>query len=58
MQGMARGFSLNEESLLYFEAQDPNTEMYIKVVAIVQSAVQGYHVIYDEKKELLLSRYH
>ena len=31
MQEMARGFSLFEEALLVFEAQDPNIEQYMKV---------------------------
>ena len=51
MQKMARGFSLFEETLLVFEAQDPNVERYTKVAAAVQNAIQCYHVIYDEKKK-------
>ena len=47
---MARGFSLFEERLLVFEAQNPNIEQYTKVAAAVQNAIQGYHVIYDKKK--------
>ena len=50
MQEMARGFSLFEEALLVFEAQDPNLERFTKVAAAVQDAIQCYHVIYDEKK--------
>ncbi|KAJ8778770.1 hypothetical protein J1605_013447 [Eschrichtius robustus] len=50
MQEMARGFSLSEEALLVFEAQDPNVERYAKVAA-VQNAIQCYRVIYDEKKK-------
>ncbi|KAJ8777715.1 hypothetical protein J1605_014368 [Eschrichtius robustus] len=50
MQEMARGFSLFEEALLVFEAQDANTEWYTKVAAAVQNAIQCYCVIYDEKK--------
>ncbi|XP_044275311.1 tigger transposable element-derived protein 1-like [Varanus komodoensis] len=50
MQEMARGFSLFEEALLVFEAQDPNVERYMRVAAAVQNAIQGYRVIYDEKK--------
>ena len=50
MQEMARGFSLFEEALLVFEAQDPNVERYMKVAAAVQNAIQCYRVIYDEKK--------
>ena len=50
MQEMARGFSLFEEALLVFEAQDPNVEQYPKVTAAIQNAIQCYHVIYDEKK--------
>ena len=53
MQEMARGFSLFEEALLVFEAQDPNVEqyMYTKVAAAVQNAIQCYCAIYDEKKK-------
>ena len=50
MQEMARGFSLFEEALLVFEAQDPDTEWYTKAAAAVQNAIQCYRVIYDEKK--------
>ena len=50
MQEMAIGFSLFEESLLVSEAQDPNVKEYMKFAAVVQSAIQCYHVIYDEKK--------
>ena len=50
MQEMARGFSLFEEALLIFEAQDPNIERYTKVAAAIQDAIQCYCVIYDEKK--------
>ena len=39
MQEMARGFSLFEEALLVFEAQDPNVEQYTKVAAAVQNAI-------------------
>ena len=53
MQELARGFSLFEEVLLIFEAQDPNIEWYTKVAAAVHSAIQCYRVIYDKKKELL-----
>ncbi|KAJ8781183.1 hypothetical protein J1605_011167 [Eschrichtius robustus] len=49
-QKMARGFSLFEEALLVFEAQDPNVERYTKVAAAVQDAIQCYRVIYDGKK--------
>ena len=50
---MARGFSLFEEALLVFEAQDPqdpNVGWYTKVAAAVQNTIQCYRVIYDEKK--------
>ena len=47
---MARVFSLFEEALLVFEAQDPNVEWYTKVAAAVQNAIQCYRVIYEEKK--------
>ena len=50
MQEMARGFSLSEEALLVFEAQDPNKEQYMKVAAAIQNAIPCYCVIYDEKK--------
>ena len=52
-QEMARGFSLFEEALLVFEAQDMNIEWYTNVAAAIQNAIQCYHVIYDEKTELL-----
>ena len=51
IQEMARGFSLFEEALLVFEAQDPNIEQYMKVAAAVQNAIQCYCVIYGEKKK-------
>ena len=50
MQEVAWGFSLFEEALLVFEAQDPNVEQYTKVAAAVQDAIQCYRVIYDEKR--------
>ena len=40
MQEMARGFSLFEETLLVFEARDPNIEWYMKVAAAIQTAIQ------------------
>ena len=46
-------FSLFEEALLVFEAQDPNIEWYMKVAAAVQNAIQCYRVIYEEKKRAL-----
>ena len=42
-----RGFSLLEEALLVFEAQNPNVEQYTKAVAAVQNVVQFFRVIYD-----------
>ena len=51
-QEMARGFSLFEEALLVFEAQDPNVEQYTKVAEAIQNAIQCYPVIYDEKKRV------
>ena len=61
MQEMARGFSLFEEALLVFEAQEPNVELYTKVAATVQKAIQCYRVIYDKKKraapQTLLDRF-
>ena len=50
MQETARGFSLFEEALLVFEAQDSNVELCTKVAEAVQNAIQCYCVIYDEKK--------
>ena len=50
MQKMARGFSLFEEALLVFEAQNRDVERYTKVAAAIQNAIQCYHVIYEEKK--------
>ena len=47
---MAKGFSLFEEALLVFGAQDLNIEWYMKVAAAIQNAIQCYCVIYDEKK--------
>ena len=49
-QEMARGFSLFEEALLVFEAQDLNVEQYPKVTAAFQNAIRCYRVIYDKKK--------
>ena len=49
-QKMARGFSLFEEALLVFEAQDLNVEWYMKFVAAVQNAIQCHRVIYVKKK--------
>ena len=46
MQEMARGFSLFEEALLAFEAQDLNIQQHTKVAEAVQNAIQCYHVIY------------
>ena len=57
-QEIAEGFSLFEEALLVFEAQDPNVEWYTKVAAAVRNAIQCYCVIYDEKKKELLPRHH
>ena len=57
-QEMARGFSLSEEALLVFEAQDPNSERYTKVAAAVQNANQCHCsecnlFIYDEKERAM-----
>ena len=49
MQEMATGFSLSEEALLVFEAQDPNVERDTKVAAAVQNTIQCYCVIHDKK---------
>ena len=48
---MARAFPLFEETLLVFEAQDPNVEQYTKVAAVVQNAIQCCCVIYDKENE-------
>ena len=40
---------LFEEALLDLETQDPNVELYMKLAAAIQNAVQGYCVICDEK---------
>ena len=50
-QEMAREFSLFEEALLVFEAQDLNVERYTKAAAAIQNAIRCYRVIYDEKKK-------
>ena len=47
-QEMARGFSLSKETLLVFEAQDPNVKLYNKVAAAFRNAMQHYHVISDK----------
>ena len=47
---MARGFSLVEEVLLVFEAQDWNVEQHTKVSAAVRNAIQCHRVIYEEKR--------
>ena len=52
-QEAVRGFSLFEEALLIFEAQDLNVEQYRRVAPAVPNAAKCYHNIYDEKKELL-----
>ena len=49
-QEMARRFSLSEESLLAFEAQDLDIEQYMQEPAAVQNAVQCYRVVSDENK--------
>ena len=50
---MTRGFSVFEAALLAFEAQVANIKQYRKVAAAVQNAIQCYHIICDESKELL-----
>ena len=49
-QEMARRVSLFEEALFAVEAQDPNIRWYTKAAAVVQNAIQSYHVVYDEEK--------
>ena len=50
MQEMARAFSLFEEALLAFKAQDLNIQQYTEVAEAVQNIIQWDSVIYDEKK--------
>ena len=57
MQEMARGFSLFEETLLVFEAQDLNIEWYMKLVAAIQNEIQCYLFRYEERKKLLPRHY-
>ena len=47
---MAR-FSLCEEALLGFWGTGPR-EWYTKFAAAIQNAIQGYHVIYDDRKRV------
>ena len=54
---MARGFSLFEETLLVFEAQDRNIEWYTKVAAAVQKQSSAT-VSSMTRKEELLPRHH
>ena len=49
-QEMARGFSLFEEALLFFETHDPNIEQYVKGAAAIQNVIQCCSVNYDENK--------
>ena len=56
-QGTDSGCSLFEETLLVFETQGPKVEWYTKDVAAIRNAIQSYHAIYDERKDLL-SRHH
>ena len=58
MQDVARGLSLFKRALLAFQAQAPNGEWYMKVVAAIQNAIQCHHVIYDETKKQPLSKHH
>ena len=57
MQEMARGFSLFEETLLIFEAQDLKIEWYMKLVAAIQNVIQCYLFRYEEKKKLVPRHY-
>ena len=54
----ARGFSLFEEVLSVFEAQDTNIEWYMKDAAAIQNTIQYNRVICDEKKRELPLRHH
>ena len=51
VQETARGFSLIEEALLVFEAQDLSIERYTNVVAAIPDATQCNCVICDEEKK-------
>ena len=51
--GNGKGFSLFEEALLFFEAWDPDVIWNMKLAATIQNSIQCYHVIYDDKKEVL-----
>ena len=58
---MARGFSLFEEALLVFEAQDPNAEWNVMAIAVDQNAAQCilYHSVSSGmRKKELLPRHH
>lgn len=48
-QVQSRKSVLFEEALLALETQDPSVELYRKVAAAIQSAVQCYRVIYGKK---------
>ena len=54
----ARRFSLFEELLSVFEAQDINAEWYMKDAAAIQNTIQCDSVICDEKKKELPLRHH
>ena len=47
---MVKGFYLFEETLQFFEAQDPNVEWCMKAAAAVQNAIHCQPVIYDKNK--------
>ena len=57
-QEMARGFSVFEEALLAFEAQDLNIEWYKKGAAAVQNAICIMYVSCMMRKQELLAREH
>ena len=41
-----------------FRGTGPRVEWYTKAATVIQSAIQGYHVIYGEGKKELRPRHH
>ena len=52
--GNGRRFSLLNGALLAFEVQDLKAELRRKVAAMIQNAIQGCHVNYDENENELV----
>ena len=50
MQKMSRRFSLFEQEWLISKTQEVIVEQYTKFAAAFQNTIQGYCVIYDQKK--------